>query len=276
MRCEIWHVDHNFFRGYRESHERGVELKQLFASVIFALCWLLSIQAFPCSMAGCIGNGIEVRGNFVVRVKHEGKPLAGVTVHVAAFGDKEATDHFSTTTGTDGTARVTGLRPGNYWLDVDLLGISAVMECFHVSPHPSWRAKRKLSFDWGDMAPATRRIAGLLIDSQPGHGEGRLMNLLHRINVPISGARMRLEDPLTGKIYSAVSDKNGHFAFGSVPQGIYVLHIDSGTTPREYDSTDLLIQLSDTATRNSLLLKHSEAYLGSCGGTYLELQVPSN
>ena len=95
------------------------------------------------------------------------------------------------------------------------------------------------------------------------------MNVIHRIDVPISGARMKLQDPLTGKFFNAVSDHNGDFAFDSAPQGIYVLHIDGGTVSedREYDSTDLLIQLSGTAMPNSLLLMRREVGGGSCGGT---------
>lgn len=89
---------------------------------------------------------------------------------------------------------------------------------------------------------------------------------------------MKLQDPLTGKAYNAVSDDKGDFAFDSVPKGIYVLHIDSGTVSqsRTYDSTDVLLRLSETATRDYLLLKRREAGGGSCGGTYLELQNVSN
>jgi hypothetical protein len=249
-------------------------LRKPFAGLVLGSLLVLSVPVAACSLAGCLNNGIETQRNFVVRLTHDGKPLAGVTVQVAAFGDEKATGHFSAITGMDGTARVTGLRPGTYWLNADLLGISAGSECFHVGLHSSWRAKRKVSFDWGDLAPATRQIAGKLIDSQPGHGESPLWNLIHRVNVPIGGARLKLQDPLTGKVYGAVSGDDGGFAFDSAPKGIYVLHVDSGTvsSDRDYDSTDLLIQLSDTATRNSLLLKRREAGGGSCGGTYLELE----
>ncbi len=250
------------------------------ASIGLFLCAILTypVRAAACSLAGCAGNGVETRANFTVRVIHADKPLAGVAVQVTAFGDQQATQSFSSITGKDGTARITGLRPGTYWLNAELLGITAGSQCFHVSNRSSWRSKSKISYEWGDLAPATRQIAGKLVDSQPGHDESPIMNLIHRIDVPINGARMKLQDPLTGNVYNSVSDDNGDFAFDSAPKGIYVLHIDGGTVSRDrdYDPSDILIRLSDTATRDSLLLKRREAGGGSCGGTYLELQNRSN
>jgi hypothetical protein len=253
-------------------------LKRYFAGLLLVSLLSLPVPAVACSLAGCIGNGVETRPNFVVVVTHDGKPLVGVTIQVTAFGDGKATEHFSAITGRDGTAPVAGLRPGAYWLNSDLLGVSAGSQCFHVGVHSSWTAKRKLKYAWGDLAPATQQIAGKLIDSQPGHGESPIMNFIHRVDIPIVGARMKLQDPLTGNIYSAVSDDNGYFTFDSAQKGIYVLHIDSGTISkdRDYDSTDLLIRLSDTAKRQSLLLERREAGGGSCGGTYLELQGTPN
>jgi len=85
---------------------------------------------------------------------------------------------------------------------------------------------------------------------------------------------LRLQDPLTGAVYSTLSDSDGHFSFGQIPKGIYVLHIEAGTAPggRGYDSTDLLVRLSDTAKQAMLLLTRSDASAGSCGGTSLELR----
>jgi hypothetical protein len=256
---------------------RGVRLSLRVASFIFTSLFVLTIPGFGCSIASCNNDGIETRRGFIVRVLHDGRPLAGVSVHVATYTQDQPIDRFSGKTDTDGIVRVMGLIPGNYWLSTDLLGISAGGGCFHVGVHSSWKAKRKVSYEWGELATATRRIAGKLIDSQPGYGESPIMNLIHRIDVPIVGAKMRLQDPLTGKTYGAVSDDSGDFSFDSAPQGIYVLHIDGGfvSKDRDYDSTDLLIRRSDTANPNSILLKRREAGGGSCGGTYLDLQNAS-
>ena len=41
------------------------------------------------------------------------------------------------------------------------------MTVFTSMSYSSKSAKRKFNYEWGDLAPATRRIAGKLIDSQP-------------------------------------------------------------------------------------------------------------
>ncbi len=239
-------------------------------TVIASLTVLLSaIPSNACSAASCLDRGVEMRRDFAVKVTHDGRPLPGVTVQVTSDGS----ERFSGLTLTDGTVRVTGLPPGDYWLNAEFLGIGAGYQCFHVSDRPSGKSKRKLTYDWGDEPPATRRIAGRLIDDQPGKGGTPLWNLVHRVNVPIRGAALKLQNPLTGATYNMDSDSDGAFAFDGIPEGTYVLHIaGGGTESREYDPTDLLIELSPSASRNTLLLTRREAGGGSCGGTSLDLQ----
>jgi hypothetical protein len=128
-----------------------------------------------------------------------------------------------------------------------------------------------VKLEWGDEAPATRRIAGRLIDSQPGTGENPIWNIIHRVNVPITEARLNLQDPVTRKSFSTTSDQTGTFAMEGIPAGIYVLHIEGGSGGRDYEPTDLLIRLSPRATRDALELTRREAGGGSCGGTSLDL-----
>jgi hypothetical protein len=201
-------------------------------------------------------------------IKHQGKPLQGVTVKVT---DADAALHFSGVTTAIGSVRVTSLPPGDYWLDVDFLGIGAAYQCFHVADRASRHAKQRVSYEWGDLAPATRRIAGKLIDSQPGTGESPIWNLVHRVNVPITGAKLNLQNPITRQVYSTVSNQSGAFAFDEVPAGTYVLHVEGGASGRDYDATDLLIRLGPTATRDAVDLTRREAGGGSCGGASLEL-----
>jgi hypothetical protein len=114
-------------------------------------------------MVGCASNGYEMRHDFVVRIKHDGKTLQGVSVRVTSNVENVTKVQFSGLTAVDGTVHVTNLPVGNYWLSAALLGIAAAYECLHVAARTSIKAKRTLTFDWGDMAPATRRIAGKLI-----------------------------------------------------------------------------------------------------------------
>lgn len=255
--------------------ERGKQLKGLLAVGAFIPFLTFPISSYGCSSVSCLNKGVELRPEFVVRVTHGDKPLQGVSVRVSSAAGGNVNNLFSGVTAADGSVRVVNLPPGEYWLNAELLGIVAGTECFHVDPRPTRKAKKKVSYDWGDLAPATRQVAGRLIDSQPGHGGTPIWNQLHRVDTPISEARLRLQDPLTGAVYSTLSDSDGHFSFGSIPNGIYVLHIEGGTAPsgRGFDSSDHLIRLSDTDTAKGdmLLLSHRDAGAGSCGGTYLEL-----
>lgn len=251
--------------GQERKHLRG----SLAIAVLLSLLPLLAMPAGACSVGACADSGVEVNRNFVVVVKHDGRPLAGVTVQIIANAGNGTHRQFSGVTDSDGKLQVANLPAGDYWLDAELLGITAAYHCFHVGQRTSRKAKRRLTYEWGEFAPATRRIAGRLVDSQPGTGESPLWNLVRRVNVPISEARLRLQNPITGDAFKATSDQDGIFEFGSVPQGTYVLHVEGGKSGRVYDATDLLVELSPTATRNTLVLMRSDA--DGCGGTSLGL-----
>jgi hypothetical protein len=235
--------------------------------IIAALIWSIPLPAMACSLAACFDRGIETERNFAVTIKHQGKPLQGVSIKVTA---PDSTIKFSGVTTSKGLVDVAGLVPGDYWLDASFLGINAAYFCFHVSKQPSHRAKRRMQYDWGDLAPATRQVAGRLVDSQPGTGESPIWNLIHRVNVPIAGAKLTLQNPVTNEIHSALSDQSGSFAFDQIPAGVYVIHIDGGSG-RPYEATDLLIRLTPNANRDRLELVRREPSGGRCGGTILEL-----
>ncbi len=237
------------------------------AALAFTYCGV-AIPATACSLAGCLGDGVEMRQNFVVAIRHAGKPLTGAAVKVSGSGKQ-----FTLFTTSEGEIHIADLPSGLYWLDVQFLGINAAYECFHVADRPTRKAKRKLTYDWGDEAPATQRIAGRLTDSQPNTAGSPLWNLLHRVDVPIIGAGLKLEDPTNGAIYTTTSGAQGDFAFEGISAGIYVLHIEGGSAgDRGYDATDQLIEVNPQASRNTLLLTRRDAGGGSCGGTSLELQ----
>jgi hypothetical protein len=103
-----------------------------------------------------------------------------------------------------------------------------------------------------------------------------LWNLVHRVNVPISGARLRLQNPTTGAVFSATSDQDGVFAFDRIPSGTYVLHAEGGKSWRDYEVTDVLITLSPTASKNTLVLTRRDPGGGDCGGTSLDLLEASD
>lgn len=229
---------------------------------------LFPAAAHGCSMAACLNGGFELQGTFVVSVRHRGKPIGGVRVEIMANGERK----LSVATGPDGNARITSLSPGEYWLDTDLLGISAGSQCFHIASRSSLRAKKRIAYDWGDLAPGFRRAAGRLIDSEPGKGGSPIWNMIHRVEVPIRGAHLKLQDPIDGTTREATSAEDGSFSFDGMPRGTYVLHAEGGQSDRDYESTDQLIRIGPTAKRDTLLLVRRDAGGGSCGGTSLELR----
>jgi len=218
-------------------------------------------------MAACVSGGTEMRREFAVRVQHDGTPLAGVSVQVISDGPIM----FSGSTESDGVVRVTNLPAGEYWLKAELLGVLAGSECFHVAERASRKAKRRVKYEWGDFAPASRRITGSLVDSRPSQGGAPIWNLIHPTRVPITGTRLTLRNPITGGVFETTSDQRGSFAFDGIPSGTYVLRAEGGRSDREYDTADFLIKVSPKATRDTLLMIRSDSGGGSCGGTSLEL-----
>jgi hypothetical protein len=223
-------------------------------------------------VAGCVGDGVEMRRNFTVKVSHDDQPLQGVSVWITRNAEGESNNVVSVVTAKDGLAIVRVLPPGEYRLSADLLGISSGMQCFHVKVHSTRKAGKTLKYDWGDLSAATQQIAGKLIASRPGQGGTEIWNLTHRAEPPIADAKLKLEDPFSRSAFNPQSDANGHFEFGAVPQGIYVLHVGGGKTAdgQDYDSADLLIPAS--AKGQSLVLTQRNAGAGSCGGVALEVR----
>lgn len=248
-------------------------MKALLSSAVFLLILTIPVSTTACSVVGCADRGVELRRNFTVRVTHEGKALPGVSVQITGNSEGGSHQSLSGLTGRDGTAHFANLPPGDYWIQADLLGVSAAYECFHINSSASRKAKKSRSYQWGDDPFAAYQPVGRLVDSQPGKGGNPLENLLHRVDVPMAEAKLELRPPVRGTVYTAVSDANGHFAFERVPDRTYVLHIEAGTAPgnRPFDATDLLVHFSDNAKRGTLLLSRREAAGGSCGGTSLEI-----
>src|ERR1041385_1705148 len=231
----------------------------------FSFLLLECIFATPtnaCILGSCFST--EVRPSFMVLVTHSAKPLAGVSVEVSG-NDRQV----SFTTGAEGTVAISSLQPGEYQIDVRFLGISAAHECVKVSASPTRKAQRKFSYEWGDKAPATQRIAGTL--SQPGKVITVSKNLIEAEVVPVVGTKVNLQDPINGTVYTTSTDKNGYFALDGVPEGIYVLHLEGGGGDGDaYGYTDELIELSSHAKNKFLEFIRG----GDCGGTHMELKAP--
>ena len=86
--------------------------------IIAALTWCIPLPATACSLAACIDHGVETDRNFVVTIRHQGKPLQGVSIKVTA---PDSTVRFSGVTTSKGLVEVGGLGPGDYSLDASFL-----------------------------------------------------------------------------------------------------------------------------------------------------------
>jgi hypothetical protein len=254
------------------SSSEAPSLKTLSIVAALLLFGMSASSSTACTMVTCLNRGRELRSDFLVSVTHDDKPLAGVTVQILRDVEDNHSEFFSGKTDTDGAIRIRKLGPGDYLLNVELLGIFAEGACFHVSRHASTKAEKKVSVVWGEFPHATRQIAGSLVNSQLGRGGSPPGNLTHRVDVVISNAKLTLRGPFTDAVYEAVSDAYGHFAFRGIPDGLYVLHLEGGATPdgRTFEQANLLFRLSDSAKQKIVVVKLYDPAGGSCGGWQLD------
>ena len=96
-----------------------------------------------------------------------------------------------------------------------------------------------------------------------------IWNVTHPVRVPIVHAKLYLVNPITGGPFHAESNSDGTFSFEQTPEGVYVLHVECGGAGREFSPADLLIRLSSSSHRKSLLLLRAAT---GCGGETVEVE----
>jgi len=218
---------------------------------------------------------MEATFRIIIKLGRTG--LNGAKVEITAL----PADRLIVTERTDSSGRATikKLPRGEYHIRVSYLGVTAGADCFHVRAQSSALARSTLRYGWGGYGVSTRAVAGRLEESQPGKGvtfmrgkggallvgEGGhpILNFDHGVTGPIEGATMSLENALTREVLRSHSDEKGLFRFPAVPDGSYVLHIEGGKTARAYAPTDMIVPVSHTATRDSVVLTLSEDGCGS-------------
>ena len=225
------------------------------------------------SLVGCANRGVELRADFTVEVTHADKPLPGVSVEIKG-GQESAKQLYSELTSADGRVRFKKLPPGEYWINVELLGIGAGYECFHINSSPSSKAKKRRRYEWGDLPVGVRQVAGRFVDSKPGSEGTPIQRIIHRVDLPLAGAQLELHQPFDGTVHRTVTDSTGYFLFDKIPAGIYVLHIVA--SPSVESASDFLIRISDGAKPGTILLRKNDASAGERGGTSLQTEVNSS
>jgi hypothetical protein len=91
-----------------------------------------------------------------------------------------------------------------------------------------------------------------------------------RVAVPISGAKLRLENAITNQTFNTTSNALCRFDFGSVQGGTYVLRIEGGETGRSYDPTEIVLKVRRRTSAGTLEFTRTES---NCGDVYLMLSL---
>ncbi|HEU0120938.1 MAG TPA: carboxypeptidase regulatory-like domain-containing protein [Bryobacteraceae bacterium] len=226
-----------------------------------------------CSMAMCVDGGPTFAKSFRLSFRFDDKALSGVTVRILAGGALVA----SVLSETDGIARVTGLTPGDYWLEAEKAGISAASFCFRVRSRWTPLATRNKRIEWGDFAIPLPRTVARFVDSQPGTEGTLLARLTKRVDVPIAGARISLLEPRSGKHYETTSSASGEFSFSGVADGTYVLQVSGGTTGRPYDAAHILVRLEKIgSTASDWELVREDYGGGACSDHGIRIKIPAS
>jgi hypothetical protein len=234
-----------------------VRIPTKIATLLLAALVIRKLTA--CSISEiCPHHGFAAAKNFTVTVQHAGKPLPGVLVK--AIPDNIDELDIAGTTEAAGSILFENLPPGNYHLSVSMLGITSTYLCFHGAKWAALNAKRTMTVNWGDDAAETRQPSGKLLSRHfivDANGQ-------HLDPTSASGIHFTLTNALTGMQLQTTSNSEGLIAFGSIADGVYVLHAD-GDDSRHYSSGDLLIRVESAAARAELMLTLSSGG-GSCYG----------
>lgn len=241
------------------------------AAFLYPLCvlTLAQVSASPllaCSVQGCLGHGVELRATFAVKVTHDDKPLAEVAVQITRSVDGRVDQVFSGLTSANGKVHIPQLPSGNYWVTAELLGVVAGSECFHVNQATSRKARKEIGFEWGDSPATAHEAAGRLVYTQAGKGGDPLWNRLHPTQTPIRNARLSLRGPQSREVRTTISDDDGQFTFGEIPEGIYVLGVEGASA----EAASLLFRVSHSASRMRLFVNDADSFGGRCGGWSIE------
>lgn len=226
--------------------------------------------ALACS-SSCLYE-TELRHSFLVRITYGNKPLPGAEITIQHVKKKDVDlDFFHGTTGIDGTLRVK-LPAGQYVVGGGYLGTSFGFDdasCFHISTWSSHKARKQLETSWGDDADSARHIAGQLNISGPARMSNGGFDIAHRVDYPIKLAKLTMDGPSIAEPHKTTTDDTGHFSFGALPPGVYVVHLTpgKGSDGFEHQGQDIAIRVDPAAEASGLKVSFGGAICGSASVT---------
>jgi hypothetical protein len=213
----------------------------------------------------------ELHHHFLVRITYGNKPLPGAEITIQRIKKKDVDlNFFHGTTGIDGTVRV-NLPAGQYIVGGSYLGIRfgfADASCFHISTWSSRKAQKQLESSWGDDADSARQVAGQLNTSGPARTGNRGYDITHRVDYPIKQAKLTMDGPSIAEPHKTTTDDTGHFTFGALPPGVYVVHLirGKGSDGFEYQGEDIAMRVDPAAEASELKVAFGGAI---CGGAFV-------
>lgn len=224
------------------------------ATLRMSLLLMCAVQA----TFGCELRSLELRQvspDLTVVVTHHDKPIAGIKVEVVP--EKSIEPVFTATTDENGTVLIRRLTVGRYYLMASHEDFDAGKEWIEVVAVPDAKTKKRLDFQWVDWSYQTSRVAGTLMGLVPGNTGNKLMDIVHPMEAIYPGVEVTLRSALSDDGYRTVSDSNGAFLIGNVPDGIYILTIAGGmkSITGIAEVTRHVIDVKRTISRTSLPLQ---------------------
>jgi hypothetical protein len=234
---------------------------------VLALAFLIAPHLSLACSSSCLYE-TELRHSFLVRITYGNKPLPGAKITIQRVKKKDVDlDFFHGTTGVDGTVRVK-LPAGQYVVGGSYLGTHFGFDdasCFHISSWPSHKARKQLESSWGDDADSAREIAGQLNISGPARTGNGGYDITRRVDYPIRQAKLTMDGPSIAEPHKTTTDDAGHFSFGGLPPGVYVVHLIPGKGPDgfEYQVQNLAMRVDPAAEASGLKVSFGGAICGS-------------
>lgn len=238
------------------------------AFALLCVAFLLSVG--KCEACTRFFPTFAVRPDFTVEINlrersEKGSPMSGVRVSLSPQNGNDV----SSISDSNGKAYFGSLKPGHYFLVVEMAGVESEAANLEVSPD-KLTAKDRLEFGWPlqevfKVQTVSGRFGTTKFDKKVG-------DIVPKD--PLVGATVTLTDVLRGReISSTVTDEHGNFNFDGVPDALYKLHIAEAPKAEttQWDiKGDVLVDLSRSAT-NSVLPRLNFG-MTSCGLTYTKVE----
>jgi hypothetical protein len=209
---------------------------------------------------------------FLVEVMDRGKPVGGLQIELSTdpgSGDAENRSVSTIRTDANGRARFANVPPGLYYIGIKhpAFGSSIEIEVVRVPPKGSLK---KITFEWPGVKPISVQSLSGLLNGHVRTDRGLGADLLHPSYRPVEAAKLTLLNAISNEVLNfQITQKAGLLNFQSVPDGLYLLRIEStktSSTRWSFPSDGYVpIEINSSAKLSSLNLLLDQAICGELG-----------